>query len=116
MKISNLRKNTKGSKKPLETAVQKSICDYLAIRKHFFWRSNNIPVFAQGRFRAMPKYSMNGVPDIILVKDGKFVGIEVKRKGGKQSDSQIRFQKQLELNGGKYILAESIDDIIKNGL
>lgn len=60
----------------------------------------------------MPKWSKNGVPDVILVKDGIFYGIEVKApQRGKQSANQIDFEAGLTANGGKYILATSIDDV-----
>jgi hypothetical protein len=36
----------------------------------------------------MPKHAMRGVPDIIVVKDGKFIGIEVKTKDGRLSADQ----------------------------
>lgn len=100
----------------LEREIQLAICDYLALKKYFFWRQNVIPVFADGKFRAMPKYSMNGVPDIILVKDGIFIGLEVKKPKGKQSDNQVIFQSGLEKAGGKYYVVHSIDDIQAIGL
>lgn len=104
--------------KELEKNIQSAICDYLAFKKVFFWRSNNIPAFEQksGFYRPMPKYSMRGVPDIIIIKKGQFIGLEVKRPKGKQSDNQIEFQKNCELNGGKYYVVFSIDDVIKLGL
>jgi hypothetical protein len=34
---------------------------------------------------------MRGVPDIIVVKNGKFIGIEVKTKEGRLSDDQAVF-------------------------
>lgn len=69
-----------------------------------------------GSFRAMPKYSKTGVPDIILVHNGIFIGLEVKRPKGKQSDNQVEFQKGLERAGGKYYLVTSLDDVTKIGL
>ena len=67
------------AKQPLEKATQLAICDYLALRKHFFWRSNTVGMFDPTKkvFRAMPKYGISGVPDIILIKDGRFWGLEV---------------------------------------
>lgn len=100
-----------------ETDVQKAICDYLAHRKHFFWRNNNMPVYNHQtqQYRAMPKYSMKGVPDIIVVKDGWFVGLEVKM-GSKQSDDQKIFEKGVKEAGGEYYVVRSIDDVKEIGL
>jgi hypothetical protein len=47
------------------------------------------------------------------VINGVYVGIEVKRPGGKQSDHQKHFQESLEAAGGRYILARSLDDVIQ---
>lgn len=96
-----------------ESEIQSSICDYLAIKRYFFWRNNNIPSFDSktGRVRNMPKYSRNGVPDIILIKDGKFIGLEVKSEKGRQSDSQKQFQQDLEQSGGSYYIVRSIEDV-----
>ena len=63
-----------------ETDVQSAICDYLALRKHFFFRCNNHPIYdpRHNVFRALPKYTMKGIPDIIVIRNGGFVGLEVK--------------------------------------
>jgi hypothetical protein len=50
---------------------------------------------------------------------GQYVGIEVKGqdakgKWGVQSADQKAFQDNLEAAGGKYILAMSVEDVIKN--
>jgi hypothetical protein len=47
------------------------------------------------------------------VIDGQYVGIEVRAPKGKQSDHQKEFQKKLEDAGGKYILAYSLDDVLR---
>lgn len=102
--------------KQLEKEIQLAICDYLAFKRYFFWRQNTAPIFDKGFYRPMPKYSINGMPDIIVIIKGKFVGLEVKRKGGKQSDNQKYFQGNLELSGGEYHIVSSLDDVIALGL
>ena len=64
----------------------------------------------------MPKYSKNGVPDIILIKDGKFIGLEVKKPKNKQQQSQIDFQQGCEKAGGTYRVVYNLDDVIAIGL
>ena len=101
---------------PKETEIQKSICEYLSYRKVMFWRQNTNPIFADGKFHSMPKYSLRGVPDIIVIKDGQFWGLEVKRPKNKQSEHQIEFQKQCEAHGGKYFVVTCIEDVQAIGL
>ena len=101
-----------------ETDIQKSICDWLATRDNlFFWRSNNIPA----PHRAMPKYSAKGLCDICVVKDGKFIAIEVKRPDGFykdrnrksfQSEEQKDFEQKILRHGGKYYVVKSLDEVI----
>ncbi len=57
-----------------------------ALREHCFWRTNNIPApLRDGGFRKLPKYTPRGLPDIIVIKDGRFVGLGVKKKGSYQT-------------------------------
>lgn len=103
-----------------ETDIQKAICDYLSLRKHFFWRSNNTPIsqIENGKrvFRKMSKYAVAGVPDIIVIKDGFFIGLEVKQDKGRQSDGQKEFEKMCKNAGGEYYVVRSIDDVQNVGL
>lgn len=64
----------------------------------------------------MPAFSKNGVPDIIVVRDGVFIGLEVKTPTGRQSEAQATFQKELEDAGGQYHIVCSIEDVQALGL
>ena len=101
-----------------ETDIQLAICEYLKMRGYFFWRQNTAPTFEKGRncFRRMSKFAINGVPDIILVKEGKFWGIEVKSAVGRISANQKIFRDLLEDNGGEYFIARSVEDVMEQGL
>lgn len=55
-------------------------------------------------------YSTPGIPDIILVIDGIFVGFEVKTYGGSQRPLQRQFQERLESAGGRYFIIRSMQD------
>lgn len=104
--------------KTLEKEIQLAICDYLALKKYFFWRQNTVPVFdfKTKVYRPMPKYSVNGVPDIILIHKGQFIGLEVKQPKGKQSDNQKIFENNCKKAGGQYHIVTSLDDILVLGL
>ncbi|MEK9694528.1 MAG: VRR-NUC domain-containing protein [Candidatus Poseidoniales archaeon] len=113
----------KTTKKPVrkverETDILRSICDYLTLKKHFFWRANNIPAYDTERktFRAMPKYSMHGTPDLIVIKDGFFIGLEVKNAKGRLSTAQKAFAKLCKDTGAEYYVVRSIDDVKEIGL
>jgi hypothetical protein len=105
-------------KSPLEKDIQASICDYLALRKHFFYRNNNTPIFDPTRqaFRAMPKYTPKGIADIIVVHVGRPYFLEVKRPKTYQSPEQKQFQDDVERAGALYAVVRSIDDVQALGL
>lgn len=99
--------------KTKETVIQTAICEYLAYKRFFFWRQNVNPIFnaKSGGFRRMPAFSMNGVPDIIMIYKGKFIGLEVKNEVGKQQESQLIFEKICKSNGGYYKVVRSVGDV-----
>lgn len=69
-----------------------------------------MPAMYQGKTR-MIQFGAKGSPDIIAILNGFFVGIEVKRPGNKQNESQKAFQRNIEGAGGYYILATSPEDL-----
>lgn len=101
---------------PLEKDIQRTICEWLTLKQLFFWRSNNIPVFGmnnggQRTFRSLGKWTPRGIPDIILLIHGQFVGIEVKRPGRKLSPDQEIFKERCEKNGAVYLIVTSLEDL-----
>lgn len=90
-----------------EKEIQKQCIEYLKKRNIFFYRQN------QGRMGRIKFTSINGVPDIVAVIKGKYVGIELKDEKGKQSEDQKTFQKNLEQAGGEYWLIRDLDELIK---
>ena len=101
-----------------ESAIQASICDYLTVKGYLFSRTNNAPIYdkTRGAFRALPKYTRRGWPDICLIHRGTFYGIEVKSDVGKLSYEQEVLGAEIEVNGWVYIVARSIGDIQSAGL
>lgn len=56
-----------------------------------------------------------GLSDLVAVKKGKVVYIELKTKTGTQSEKQKEFQADLERAGGTYIVARGIEDVENMG-
>jgi hypothetical protein len=59
------------------------------------------------------RIGVSGTPDIDTVVHGKYVGIEVKDAKGRLNDNKIDFGKRLMEAGGTYIVARSLDDVIR---
>jgi len=104
----------------IESDIVSSICDYLALREHFFWRQNTAPAVQKSpdgwHFRRMPKHAMRGVSDIIVVHVGRPYFLEVKRPKTSQSPEQKEFQKRAETAGALYAVVRSIEDVQALGL
>lgn len=101
-------------KKKLEKDILREICEWLFEKGFFFWRQNTIPVFDKGHFRALPKYTPRGLPDILLLYDGHFIGLEVKVPNyWKRTDAQIEMKDKFIDNGGAYHLVTSLDEVKK---
>jgi hypothetical protein len=101
-------------KQPLEKEIQTSICQYPDVRRHFWWRNNS------GAFETehggFVRFGTPGSPDIIVVKDGRAIFLEVKRSGSYQSPEQKEFQRKAERVGAVYAVARSIEDVQRLGL
>jgi len=102
-------------KKVHEKDIQREICDWLSTMPVFFWRSNNVPVFQQdrygARFRKLPKYTPKGLPDILILHKGLFIGLEVKVPDyWKITDDQIKMKDNFINNGGSYYVVTSLQE------
>ena len=112
-----------------ETQVLLEICKWLHDSEFFFWRSNNVPAAGRsfGAFRSLPKYTPPGLPNIMIVHDGIFIGLEVKRptedgarekngrklRMGKLTPEQGEFGIKLTIAGGHYACVRSRDEAEK---
>ena len=52
-----------------------------------------------------------GLSDMVAVKNGRVIHIELKTRTGKQSDNQIQFQADIEAAGGEYRVVRCIEDV-----
>lgn len=94
-----------------ENSLKNTIMDMLIYKRNCFaWGNNTGAYKVKNRF---VKYGYPGSPDILAVIEGRFVGIETKVRGRKQSANQIDFQQEFEAAGGIYILARSMEDVLQ---
>jgi len=107
--------------KEKESDIQNTICEYLETRRRCFFRLNNIPAFDRKAgggitMRRLPKYTPKGLPDIVVIAGGAFIGLEVKTKIGKQSKEQKEFEALIKKHSGQYHVVRSVEDVIAIGL
>lgn len=60
------------------------------------------------------QFMERGIPDIIACVNGYFVGIEVKRPGAKneQSEYQKIHERNIKKSNGIYLLVDSLEEVI----
>jgi hypothetical protein len=105
----------KKKRQTIEKDIQKSILEYLSKVNCYFWRSNNIPAFSKNfdgtmRFRALPKYTPRGLPDIFIIYRGYPIALEVKKPGAYQKPDQKKFEENYKKHGGEYYVVYSLED------
>ena len=85
-----------------ENDIKRQVKDYLDLKGYFHFHL----------LAGMGCYP--GLPDRIAIKGGKVLFLEIKKpKGWKHSDSQIKFQQDIEKAGGKYLLVRKLEDLIE---
>ena len=83
-----------------ETDIRRQLVGYLRMRGWFVYHC----------LAGLGSYP--GLSDLVAVKDGRIVHIEVKKPGtGRQSKNQEKFQADIEAAGGEYCIAKSIEDL-----
>lgn len=99
-----------------ENEVLNAVCEYLEVKGYVFWRQNTVGVFdvTKRTFRRQPKYSLNGVSDVIALVDGMAWFLEVKDKAP-QNKNQKDFEEKVKLGGCQYHIVRGIDDLQKLG-
>lgn len=94
--------------KPSESQVEDAITTALQLRGWLV-----IPITAErpdgGKRRK--RHAMPGTPDLVALKDGKGVLIEVKRHGGAVRRSQEIYRAYAAKHGVAVILARSVEDL-----
>lgn len=114
-----LKQTTKRKKKnsSSEHNLQTAICQYLVMRKWLVIRINSSSVTTENRFLRSYIIANNkkssGLADILIMKNGKAIFIEVKSGKGKQSESQVEFQKLCEQYEIEYYIINSIESLIE---
>jgi len=88
-----------GRIKESESGILRAVRDYMRLRGWFVIRMQ------QGLG------SHKGISDLVAVKEGLTVWIEVKTAKGKLSKHQQQFQKQIKEFGGIYIVVRGVEDI-----
>ena len=90
--------------RPNETQIRGQVRDYLRSKGWFCFHV----LQGLGAYR--------GISDLIAVKDGRVLFVELKTARGRQSEHQKEFQTDLEAAGGEYLLCRGVEDLQERGI
>ena len=94
---------------PTEAEIQKMILQWLRLHGAWVIRLNGGAMKVGDRFIRFS--DTRGAPDILCCWQGKLVGIECKRKGGKASPDQLACIDAINRAGGVAFVARGIEDV-----
>ena len=95
---------------PLEHETQSVILEYLELMKIKAWRQNTGATKIGDRYI---RFGKKGISDILgILRDGRFLAIEVKREGKKPSPEQQEFIDDINKNNGMAFVATSLEDVM----
>ena len=95
-----------------ESDVLKAVLGTLSLHPRVAWAARvNSGVFeVDGRF---VKASFRGCSDIIgMLKGGTFLAVECKSSKGRETSDQAAFGQAVAKDGGMYVVARSVDDVM----
>ena len=107
----------KKDKPKLESVILREVCDYLSTKDNLlFWRTNNTPIFGRNNagqmtWRSMPRFTPKGIPDILILIKGTFIGVEIKRPKLGLRPAQAIFGERIKQNGGYYFMVTSLQEM-----
>ena len=94
-----------------ETAIMRDILVAVTALPGALFFRQNVGV-ARTSSGAVMRFGVPGCPDILGSYRGRFVGIEVKTKIGRQSEVQKAFERALTKAGGVYLVARSPEEAL----
>ena len=103
-----------------ENDIQKQILDYLTLKNIFHWRQNtggmvkDYETKSGEKKKYFVKFGKAGISDILGCHRGKMFAVEVKRPGGKATDNQKEFQRDLVRAGGIGIICWSFKEFVED--
>lgn len=101
---------------PYEREIQKSVLEYLRLRKIPAWRVNSGMMIADNEdgTRRHVRFNMaRGCSDVlgILPPSGRFLAVEVKRPGRKPTADQLGFLDMVTAAGGLALCVSDVRDL-----
>ena len=104
----------RGGRNITEHEIQNQIIDYLKTTNWLVIRINGVN---RGKIKSYYVYNgsenaQKGLPDLLIMKKGKCIGLEIKTATGKQSEDQKIIEKWFKMQEIEYYVIKSLNDVI----
>ena len=104
--------------KESEADLKRTVTDYLEYQQNagkllYFRLNAGDFIELRGNTRRRVKGCMAGTSDLLVVKQGKAIFLELKSDKGKQSPAQGAFQKLVQMQGTSYSIVRSLEELEK---
>ena len=98
---------------PIQAACISLLTLYANRGKLYFFRNNSFAGHIQRRNGSLGYIKNNnpGQPDVVASYMSKFIGIEIKAPGGRQSPMQKIAQQEIEASGGLYWIVTDVTQL-----
>lgn len=100
------------SDKDANSLTASVLFDFIHIRGGYAFRVNNMGVYDAKRGVYRKGGTVKGIPDVIGLIDGRFIGIEIKFGSDRMSADQMEMKREIESNGGIYIVAKRYEQYV----
>ena len=67
-------------------------------------------IHSRGDRKMQGPLNLNGSPDLYVIKNGRFYGVEIKLPKSRQSSEQTEFERLLRGSGANYFIVKSLED------
>jgi|ERR1035437_1026540 outer membrane protein assembly factor BamB len=108
--MKKIKKEIKFSEQDLQRAVLQRLA---YCHNVYYFRNNSV----SGKFirsngtTGWVNNAKKGSPDIVLCKNGLWIGLELKAEDGRQSKEQQQAEKDIRNAGGHYFIIKSLNDL-----
>ena len=94
-----------------ESDIENAVIQYLTYSGWYCWKNLDQPLFANGSYIKLRTGQIRGISDLVAIKKGFVIWLEVKTLKGRLSKFQKIFRDNIINAGGEYFIVRSIDDV-----
>ncbi len=114
LKLKDMAANHSALKKETANQITRNVLRIANFKNRCVaYRINNVGVWDEKKGMHRKGNTEKGLPDIVMIYEGRYIGIEVKAGSDRLSEDQKKRKFEIERAGGVYFECRSTDDFIR---